>query len=90
MSSTTSYTDLFTQHRSEHPAVLKLLIRYAKIERLKGRQRVSIRAIWESIRLEHPGMGGLNDHLHSRYARLIMQVEPELQGMFSLRSLRTN
>lgn len=51
--------------------------------------------IWEVMRWQmflatkDPSGFKLNDHYTSRYARLIMKQEPDLDGLFELRALRT-
>jgi hypothetical protein len=90
MKSRLTPSQLFQLHRKQHPEVLDLLINLARGIRLSGKRRASIRVIWEQARLRNPELGGLNDHLHSRYARLIMDQAPDLDGMFSTRRLRSD
>jgi len=62
--------------------------------RRRGWRHFSIRPIWEAIRYDWAIRVGpedgfkLNDHYHSRMARLLMDTEPELEGFFEVRRLR--
>jgi len=78
---------------AEHPYVLDELIRLTEQARDAGRTRMGIRLLWERLRwtmwIERgDGDFKLNDHLHSRYARLICERRPDLASMFELRELR--
>ncbi|MCL4756029.1 MAG: hypothetical protein KJ015_38130 [Myxococcales bacterium] len=84
-----NYDDRFDEHRSAHPELLELLIAHARAAKRSGRNRTSMRELWETVRGAHPELGGLNDNFHSRYARLIMAAAPDLSGMFRTRRLRT-
>ena len=74
-------------------AVAFNLIRWAGVTYLAY---LGIRTLWEVLRwrltveVEHaPDDFRLNDHLTSRYARLVMEQEPDLVGVFELRELRS-
>lgn len=79
-----------------NPRVYALLRHYA-LQAQRAGQRVGIRAIWERMRWyvqieTHDPTGfdfKLNDHLTSRYARYLMDQEPELRGYFEVRELRS-
>lgn len=51
--------------------------------------------VWEAMRwqrfmsTEDPSIYKLNDHYHSRYARKIMEDEPDLANVFELRKLKS-
>lgn len=71
---------------------LVTLAREAKYD--KGYQRGSIDALSQVLRWQRhrPTTGEkwkLYDHYRSRYARLIMEQEPDLEGFFELRELTT-
>jgi hypothetical protein len=83
-----TYEKLFRIHLKEHPRVLKVLVMFARRELRRGRSRTSIRKLWEMARDFDKSLGGLNDHLHSHYARHIMEQNPSLDGMFYTRRLR--
>jgi hypothetical protein len=79
----------FRKHLKAKPEVLKKLIEQARVEKARGARKVSIRKIWEEVRQRNPQFGGLNDHFHSRYSRLIMEREADLNGFFYTRRLRS-
>lgn len=83
-----TYEMLFRVHLKEHPRVYKVLVHLARREKRRGRSRTSIRKLWENARDFGKAFGGLDDHLHSRYARYIMEQNPPLEGMFQTRRLR--
>lgn len=74
---------------------------YAALERLveqwvaRGRKRLGIRTLWERLRWDYAMATAdptsdfkLNDHMHSRYVRLLVTNHPEWAGLFELRKLR--
>jgi hypothetical protein len=84
--------DLF--HRS-HPEVYRRLRALALTAHGRGRRRGSIELFFAILRWEHwisthdpTSDFKLNDHYTSRYARLLMEREPELDGFFETRELR--
>jgi len=83
-----TYASEFRLHLKTHPRVFQVLVKLARRELRRGRTHTSIRKLWERARDEDKSLGGLNDHLHSHYARYIMQNVPELEGMFYTRRLR--
>ena len=79
----------FEAFSARNPQLLDALIREALAKRLEGHVRMSFRLIWEKVRLEQPNLAHYNDRFHSRYARLVMQREASLAGMFPTRRLRS-
>ena len=79
---------LFRLHLKEHPGVYKVLVLLARREKRRGRTHTSIRKLWEMARDFDKAIGGLDDHLHSHYARYIMDQNPTLEGLFRTRRLR--
>jgi hypothetical protein len=81
--------DFLGFHR-EHPEVYDLLVRLAREwVSLTGR-RLGIQALVERARWEHyikkdEGKFKLNNSHCAFYARLIMEREPDLKGLFELR-----
>jgi len=72
------------------------LVRLARQLRGRGHRRLGIGMLWEVIRwrymaetLDPASDFHLNDHYRSRYARLIMEREADLDGVFEVRRLRT-
>lgn len=83
----------FLRFHEENPHVYDLLRRFSLQARRRGRTRFSIDAIYHrarwhtQIETTDPDWK-LNDHYTSRYARKLMDEEPELEGFFELRDLR--
>jgi hypothetical protein len=81
----------------KHPEVYERLVALCRHARSRGRRRIGIGMLWEVLRWERildglpdPGEDRkLNDHYRSRYARLIMEREPDLKGIFETRALRS-
>jgi len=89
-----SHDERFAEFHRNNPQVFAELRRLAREARQTGR-RVGIRCLWEvmrwnlAVRTDRPAHDfKLNDHYHSRYARLLNE-EPDLRGMFELRELRS-
>ncbi len=63
--------------------------------RARGWRHFGIRPLWEAVRYDRAIVVGpdhgfkLNDHHHSRLARVLMAREPELVGFFVVRDLRS-
>jgi hypothetical protein len=63
--------------------------------RARGFRHYGIRPLWEAVRYDRAIVVGpdhgfkLNDHHHSRLARVLMDREPELAGFFEVRELRS-
>lgn len=84
----------FLRFHAQNPHVYTGLVRLAREARARGAGRLGIRQLWEVMRWQTGDFSvdddyRLNDHYHSRYARLIMQEESDLAGVFELRALRT-
>ena len=84
----------FLAFHAENPFVYEKLVELARRAFARGLRRYGIRRIWEVMRWEiamdvqRDGEFRLNDHFHSRYARLIMEREPDLADFFETRMLR--
>lgn len=72
----------FIHFHNRNPDILKYLITEAL--GVYGGRHMSIKYFFELLRIN--GFH-LSNNLHSRYARLMMHVEPRLFGMFRTRSL---
>jgi len=87
----------FERFHTEHPIVYRRLVDLAYRVKRAGHDRWAIANLWEKLRWEIAVEGlpdstedfKLNDHYKSRYARLIMEREPELEGLFETRILTT-
>jgi hypothetical protein len=84
----------FWEFHNANPRVYDELVRLARRAVERGRRRVGIRMLWEVMRWrltidtdDRHSDFKLNDHYHSRYARLIMRREKDLVGVFHLRQL---
>ena len=85
--------DRFWQFHASNPEIYAELVRLCREARAAGRRKIGIRMLWERLRWTLYIERGsdeykLNDHMTSRYARLIQQQEPELDGIFETRELR--
>lgn len=84
----------FLQFHAAHPEVLTEIIRLADQARAAGRDRTSMKAIFEVIRWNrHVERGAdqfkLNNVFTSRYSRLVGELRPDLAGMFETRELKS-
>lgn len=86
----------FAAFHEANPHVYSELVTLARQLHARGYRRIGIELLfsvlrWRSMLRTTADAYGfkLNDHYTSRYARLIMTREPELAGLFALRSLRT-
>lgn len=88
----------FEAFHAANPQVYEELVRLATRVRRRGHSKYSIDPLLAVIRFQRDtavnGDAGkpfkLNDHFTSRYARLLMEREPELAGMFETRRLRSD
>lgn len=77
-----------------NPKVYDLLVFYARQARDAGRRRVGIELLWNRMRwdfmvqTERTDEFKLNQNLKAWYARRILQLEPDLEGIFELRRRR--
>lgn len=84
----------FEVFHKKHPEIYSHLVAAAQTMRARGRKRCGIKALWEYIRwnfyIGGTAAGGfkLSNNYHSRYARLIVQQEPDLDGFFEFRQLK--
>lgn len=85
----------FQNFHNEHPEVYSSLVDLARDAKSKGYSHYGIRTLWEVLRYSFEIARDpredfkLNDHYHSRYARLIDSSEPDLKGFFELRTLKS-
>lgn len=89
-------TDLdrrFWRFHDAHPEVYAQLLGMARRAVARGRTRASIAQMFEVLRwerfIEHDDAEDfrLNNDFRSRYARLLMEREPDLAGLFATRKL---
>ena len=85
---------LFENFHAAHPEVYNKLVAMTRRAKAAGRDRIGMKMLFEVLRWEHTvGPRGddefkLNNVLTSRYARKIMDLEPDLEGMFETRALQ--
>lgn len=82
----------FENYNRNNPAVYNRMVELAYAAKQRGMQRVSIQLILELMRWEEYDGGvqiasGFKDKFRSRYARLIMKNNPDLDGLFEVRKL---
>lgn len=83
----------FEFHRN-NPWVCEELVALARKAKAAGRTKIGIKMLWEVIRWNRfiSTVGDdykLNNNYHSRYARYVMSTNPDLIGIFNLRTLST-
>ncbi len=94
----TTIDSRFEAFHARHPEVYDELVDLAyQARRVAGRRRIGIGMLFEVLRWEWTLAGlpddaeefKLNNNYRSRYARLIMANNPDLDGLFELRELKT-
>lgn len=84
----------FQAFHAANPQVYETLVRLARNAKARGKTVIGIGQLWEVMRWEMSlNLTGdteykLNNSFRSRYARLIMQQERDLDGLFETRKLR--
>lgn len=86
--------DAFTAFHAANPGVYKRLVKLAHQAKEKGHHQIGIGMLFEVLRWEQhletadaASEFKLNNNYRSRYARLIMEQEPSLQGIFATRKI---
>lgn len=84
----------FSRFHEANPEVYASLVRMARRLKSSGQSTYSISGIYEVVRFDRfTSSNGtpyrLSNDFRSRYARLIMDREEDLQGFFALRELRS-
>lgn len=86
----------FEAYHAAHPEVYAHLLHLAVNLRRRGWKHYGIRTLWETMRhnfdvqRDEGEAYKLNDQYTSRYARLLMESTPELEGFFEVRELRAS
>lgn len=83
----------FEEFHDKNPHVYVALVKLARQLMARGHKKIGIAMLWEVLRwqsmLQTEGDPfKLNNDYKSRYARLIMAIEPDLEGVFDLRELK--
>lgn len=103
MTTTTDYPEgavsiavRFAAFHETNPHIYERLVRMARALKSRGRDRLGISMLFEVLRWEHATETDdptsdlkLNNGYKPHYARLIMEREPDLAGIFETRELRT-
>lgn len=85
----------FWDYHQNNPWIYDELVRLARQAKKAGKNKIGIKMIWETMRWKRfieskdPEKFKLNNNFPSRYARLIMQNEKDLEGIFDVRKLRS-
>jgi hypothetical protein len=85
----------FEAFHAANPDVYAELVRLARRAKARGHRRMGIELCFGALRwnrlMQTTGERGfkLNDHFTSRYSRLIQEREPDLDGFFETRALRS-
>lgn len=88
-----SLDERFAAFHRANPQVFAILLGLARRARDRGVTRLGVKAIWERMRweLQVETSGDsyhLNNNYTSRYARLLVQHDSSLGGLFEMRELR--
>ena len=84
----------FEKFHTENPHVYQMLVKLARQVRDAGRTRYGIEGLFARLRWHYDFEARtddefkLNNNFRSRYARLLMEREEDLEGVFSVRELR--
>ena len=84
----------FREFHRDNPNVYRELMQLVHEALRRGRKKIGIKMLWEVVRWNrflrtNDEKYKLNNNHHSRYARLIMQKEPGLAGIFDTRELKS-
>lgn len=84
----------FKEYHEANPHIYRELVSMCREVKAQGYDKIGIKTVWEALRwkaffiTKDADGWKLNNNYPSRYARLIMQREPDLAGMFDVRELR--
>ena len=89
-----SKSERFDKFHQENPHVYKRLVDMARTVKARGHNTYSMWALYSALAFEvdtkHDGdKYKLNSHYIPYYSRLIMNLESDLRGFFSIRRLRS-
>lgn len=83
----------FADFHAENPHVYDEIVLLTRRAHRAGARRIGIGMVFEVLRWRHTLRTRtddfkLNNNFRSRYARMVMEREPDLDGIFELRELR--
>lgn len=87
-----TFTKKFEEFHAKNPQVYHELLSLARQAVHRGRKKIGIKMLFEVVRWNRtigttdPDFK-LNNNYHSQYARLLMQENPELAGLFETRKV---
>ena len=88
--------DNFVVFHNANPKVYWELVRLAKEAKTNGHQKIGIGMLWEVMRWnlfyqknDPNSEFKLNNNYRSRYARFVMDTNPDLVGLFETRELKS-
>lgn len=88
---TRTIDEAFRRFHRENPHVYRAIVALARQAKARGWQQWSIKGIYEVIRWQHSvdtnSAPKLPNNFTSRYARLVMEQEPDLDGFFNTSKL---
>lgn len=85
----------FREFHAANPHVYELFVQFAKQVRATGRSKYSADAVMHRIRwhlnVETRSFDGfkINNNFASRYARLLIAEQPDFEGFFELRKIKS-
>jgi hypothetical protein len=85
----------FIDFHMANPQVYTELVSLSREAKGQGHSKFGLRMLWEVLRWKRmmsttdPSEYKLNDNYISRYARLIMSIEKDLDGLFEIRGLKS-
>lgn len=88
-------TTQFEKFHKENPHVYTELLALSRQAHDRGRRKIGIGMLFEVLRWNRlitttDTKFKLNNNYRSRYARLLMDINPELEGLFEVRELTTS
>lgn len=89
-----SIDERFALFNSHHPEVYAELVRMARAKVAQGRRRISVKGLCEALRESDrfasvtDGEFKINNSYTSRYARMMVEREPDLADVIELRPLK--
>lgn len=89
-----THEETFRAFHEQNPHVYAQLVAMCRQARAAGHQKVGIGMLWEVLRWQRMFQTNhsvedykLNNNHRSHYARLILEREPDLEGIFEIRQL---
>jgi len=90
-----SIQERFEKYHSDNPIVYETLVKLAREAKRAGKTKIGVKLLvettrWElMLRVDTDEEFKINNSFSSRYARLIMEKEKDLNGFFNLKMLKS-